>query len=147
MTYKGKYQLKNPKKYLGDPSNIVYRSGWELQCMNYFDKNENIIEWGSEEIVIPYRSPIDGRIHRYITDFIIKARTKSGKIETTIIEVKPHSQTKPPEVKKRKTKRYIKEVVTYVTNEAKWNAAEEYCQDRKWKFKILTEYELGIKNK
>jgi hypothetical protein len=147
MTYKGKYQPKNPKKYLGDSSNIVYRSGWELQCMNYFDRNENIIEWGSEEIVIPYRSPIDGRIHRYFTDFIIRARTKSGKIETTIIEVKPHSQTKPPEVKKRKTKRYIKEVVTYVTNEAKWNAAEEYCHDRKWKFKILTEYDLGIKNK
>lgn len=142
---KGKYKPLNPRKYLGDPTNIIYRSSWERKCMAYFDKNSDILKWGSEEIIVPYKSPLDGRYHRYFVDFIIKARTKDNKIQTTLIEVKPERQTKPPEKKSRVTKRYITEVTTYLVNEAKWIAAQEYCKDRGWNFQIITEKELHIK--
>lgn len=144
-TYKGKYKPRNPSKYLGDPTNIVYRSSWERQCMVYFDRNDNILNWGSEEVVIPYRSPIDNRVHRYFVDFMIQAKTASGNIETTLIEVKPFNQTQPPKIQKRKTKRYLTEVTTYLVNEAKWKAASEFCKDRMWKFQIITEKELNIR--
>lgn len=145
MTYKGKFRPKYPSKYLGDPTNIIYRSSWERQCMVYFDNNPNILKWGSEEVIIPYRSPIDRRYHRYFVDFIIKVKQSDGTIQTSLIEVKPFKQTQPPQIQKRKTKRYLNEVTTYLVNEAKWKAAESYCKDRKWNFQIITENELGRK--
>ena len=144
-TLKGKYKPKNPDKYLGDPTSIIYRSSWERQCMVYLDNNPNILQWGSEEIVVPYRSPIDNRIHRYFTDFVIRVKQVDGKVQTTLIEVKPKKQTQPPKIQPRKTKRYLNEVTTYLVNEAKWKAAVEYCKDRNWKFQIITENELGRK--
>ena len=68
-SYKGKYYPLNPKKYKGNPSQVVYRSLWERKLMVYCDKNEKVLEWGSEEIIIPYMSPKDGRLHRYFPDF------------------------------------------------------------------------------
>ena len=140
-TYKGKYTPKNPKKYKGDPTKIIYRSSWELQCMAYFDKNPDIIWWASEEMAIPYRSPIDGKRHRYFPDFIIK--TSNG--EVIMIEVKPAYQSRPPEKKSRVTKKYLNEVKTWGINQAKWKAAQSYCADRKWKFQVLTEDHLFAK--
>ena len=61
-----------------------------------------------------------------------------------MLEVKPKKQTIQPEPQKRVTKKYITEVTTYVVNEAKWKAATEYCLDRGWDFKILTEHDLGL---
>jgi len=145
MTYKGKFRPKYPNKYLGDPTNIIYRSSWERQCMVYFDSNPNIVKWGSEEVIVPYRSPMDGRYHRYFVDFIVKAKQADGTIGVTLVEVKPFKQTKPPEIQKGKTKRYLNEVTTYLVNEAKWKAAEQYCKDKKWNFQIITEKELGRK--
>ena len=145
MTYKGKYRPIHPNKYLGDPTNIIYRSSWERQCMKYFDNNPNIIGWGSEEVVIPYKSPLDGRRHRYFVDFVVKARQADGSIKVSLVEVKPFKQTKPPEIQKRKTRRYLNEVTTYLVNEAKWKAAENFCKDRGWNFQILTERELNRK--
>ena len=78
MAYKGKYQPSHPRKYKGNPSNIIYRSLWERKFMVYCDLNENILEWGSEEIIIPYRSPVDGKVHRYFPDFYIKVRESTG---------------------------------------------------------------------
>ncbi len=112
--------------------------------MMWCDKNENVLEWGSEEIVIPYISPVDNRPHRYFPDFYVRARTKTGKTEKYIIEVKPAAQTLPPKKSKRITKRYISEVKTYAVNDAKWKAAKEYCLDRRMKFMILTEHELKV---
>ena len=120
MAYRGRYIPSNPKKYKGDPSNIIYRSLWERKFMVYCDANENIIEWGSEEFFIPYRSPIDGRVHRYFPDFYVKVRTNEGKLKKWVVEVKPKAQTAPPKLPKRKTKRYLNEVRTYAVNEAKW---------------------------
>jgi hypothetical protein len=144
MAYKGKFRPSNTKKYRGNPSNIIYRSLLERKFMVYCDLNENILEWGSEEIVIPYRSPLDSRVHRYFPDFYIKVREKNGNVQRYIIEIKPKRQCKEPKVQKEKTKKYIYEVTEYAKNQAKWKAAEDYCEDRKWQFKVLTEDDLGI---
>ena len=145
MSYKGKYYPSYPRKYKGDPTNIIYRSLWERKFMVYCDKNDKILEWGSEEIVLPYRSPIDNKVHRYFPDFYIKVKESNGKIKRYIIEIKPKKQTVEPKMKKKKTKGYIYEVYEYAKNQAKWKAAEEFCKDRMWEFKVLTEDELGIK--
>ena len=145
MAYKGRYQPNNPLKYKGNFKNIIYRSLWELKFMKYCDRNQNILEWGSEEIVVPYRSPIDNRYHRYFPDFYIKVRESTGKIKKYIIEVKPQKQCIEPKVQKKKTRSYVYQVCEYAKNQAKWKAAEEYCMDRGLEFKVLTEDELGIR--
>ena len=113
--------------------------------MVYCDLNENILEWGSEEIVLPYRSPIDNKIHRYYPDFYIKVKERNGRIKKYIIEIKQKKQCVEPKVQKKKTKSYIYEVYEFARNQAKWKAAREFCADRMWEFKVLTEDELGIK--
>ena len=146
MAYKGKYQPTFPRKYKGDPTNIIFRSLWEKKFMNYCDKNKNVLEWNSEEIVIPYRSPVDNRIHRYFPDFFVKYIDKQGKKRTLVVEVKPKKETKMPNVNpKKRTKSWVQSVQTYAVNQAKWKAAREFCADRNIEFKIMTEYELGIK--
>ena len=144
MSYKGKYYPSFPRKYKGDPTNIIYRSLWERKFMVYCDKNQNILEWASEEIAIPYRSPIDNRVHRYFPDFYMKVRETNGKIKNYVIEVKPAKQTKPPTKPKRQTKGYIREAYEYARNQAKWKMAKEFCADRQWEFKVVTEKELAI---
>jgi len=145
MAYKGKFRPINPKKYKGDPSNVIYRSRWELVLMKKLDEHPDVLEWSSEEIVIPYRSPIDGKLHRYFPDFYVKRKNREGVIESIIIEVKPYAQTLEPKVQSNITRRYIQEVHTYGINKSKWTQAQEYCKDRGWKFMIFTEHELGIK--
>lgn len=150
MTYnsktlsKGRFTPKNPEKYMGDVTNIIYRSSWELKLLNFLDKHPSIIRYNSEETIIPYVSPVDNRIHRYFPDFLVKKKGKDGKISTAIIEVKPASQTIPPMKQKTINKRYINEVMTYGVNQAKWNSAKKYCEDRGWEFLIFTEKELNI---
>ena len=144
MAYKGKYYPSFPRKYKGDPTNIIYRSLWERKFMVYCDKNQNILEWASEEIAIPYRSPIDNRVHRYFPDLYMKVKEFNGKIKRYVIEVKPAKQTKPPAKPKRQTKGYIREAYEYAKNQAKWKMAREFCADRQWEFKVVTEKELGI---
>lgn len=143
-TYKGKYRVLNPLKYKGEINNVVYRSLWELRFMKWCDGNASILEWGSETVVIPYVSPVDRKVHRYFVDFFIKVLDKTGKTQKYLIEIKPEKFTKPPPIPKRKTKQFIDEVFQYGVNEAKWKAAFEYCEDRKMKFMVLTEKDLGI---
>lgn len=143
--HQGYFRPKNPEKYKGDVRNIIYRSSWELEFMKWCDRNTNVLYYGSEEFCIPYRSPVDGRIHRYFPDFIIKVKEQTGDIKTYVIEVKPKKQTKEPKKPARATKRYISEVKTYAVNTAKWKAADEWCKDRLIEFKIITEDHLGIK--
>jgi hypothetical protein len=142
MSYKGWFRPKNPKKYNGDPSNIVYRSSWELRVMKWLDEHPNIIWWASEELPIPYVSPVDNRVHRYFPDFIAKVK-QQGKETTMILEVKPYKQTQKP-TQKRQTKKFLQEIVTYAVNQEKWKAAELFCKEHGWQFKILTEKELGL---
>ena len=142
-SYKGKFTPQNPKKYNGNPDNIIYRSSWELRCMKWFDDNPNIIWWSSEELAIPYYSPVDNRMHRYFPDFIIKVKRKDDTIMTYVVEVKPEAQTKKP-TQKRKTKNFLRESITYVVNQMKWKAADEFCHAQGWQFKIVTEKDFGI---
>ena len=145
-TIKSRYKPEYPRKYKGDPNNIICRSSWERKFCRWCDLNENILEWGSEEFCVPYRSPIDKRVHRYFPDFIIKVKEQTGEIKRYVIEVKPKKQTRPPvQTTKKRTKTYIDEVKTYAVNEAKWKAADEWCKDRLLEFKIITEDQLGIK--
>ena len=144
MSYKGKYYPSFPRKYKGDPTNIIYRSLWERKFMVYCDKNNKILEWGSEEIALPYISPHDSRVHRYLPDFYIKVQENTGKVKRYLIEVKPLKQTVRPKKPKRQTKGYIREAFEYARNQAKWKAAREYCADRMWEFKVITEKELDI---
>ena len=142
--YKGRYKVLNPSKYKGNLSDIVYRSSWELRFMRWCDTNASVLEWGSETVVIPYKSPVDSKLHRYFVDFYVKIKNKDNKIVKYLVEIKPEKFTKPPEVPKRQTKKFIQEVFQYGTNQAKWKAATEFCQDRGMKFLILTENDLGI---
>jgi hypothetical protein len=142
----GRFHPQNPEKYKGDLQNIIYRSSWELKFMQWCDRNPNVIEYASEEFCIPYLSPIDGRVHRYFPDFIMKVKEQSGEIKKYIIEIKPKRQTVPPvQTSKKRTRTFINEVKTYVVNEAKWKAAEEWCKDHLLEFKVITEDQLGIK--
>lgn len=145
MSYKGYFKPRNPSKYMGDPTTIIYRSSWELKLMRYLDSHSDVIKWASEEFSIPYVSPIDGKVHRYFPDFLVKKRNPNRVIETLVIEVKPKIQTTAPTVQKKANKRYIREVYTWGVNSAKWEAAKRYCDHREWKFVIMTEKELGIK--
>ena len=139
MRYQGKYRPTFPRKYKGDYHNIIYRSSWEYKFMVWCERSSSVTEWGSEEIVIPYISPADGRRHRYFPDFYVKIGRKKY-----MVEVKPLRQTKQPKKQKRQTKAYITEVVTYAINQAKWEAAKEYCKDRGWEFMLITEKELKV---
>ena len=144
MAYSGQFSPRNTNKYLGDPTNIWYTSLWDRQVMVHLDNNINVVGWSNEELVIPYLSPVDNRWHRYFPDFFVKVKNREGIIESLVLEVKPKSQAKPPQIRGRVTKKYINEVVTWGINEAKWNAAIEYCKDRNWKFKIITQDNLNI---
>ena len=135
----GKYRLRLPSKYKWDSRNVVFRSSWEYKFMQWCDSRSVVEEWGSEEIAIPYISPVDGKRHRYYPDFYVKVRGKKY-----IVEVKPFRQTKEPKTQKRMTKSYINEVFTWGVNQAKWKAATEFCKDYGMEFMLITEKELRI---
>lgn len=112
--------------------------------MFWCDSNPNVITWSSEELIIPYLCPTDGKMHRYFIDFVI---TMSN-TQTYWIEVKPYKHTQPPRERTRRTKRHITEVMTYAKNQAKWETANEYAERHNAKFQIWTEKtlkKLGIK--
>lgn len=144
MAYKGKFHPRYPEKYKGDPTNIIYRSLWEMRFMRYLDQHPSVINWASEEVIIPYISPVDKRVHRYFPDFWVKMKATDGTINTVLIEIKPSGQTKIPQRPEKLTRKFINEARTYSVNTAKWKAAQEFCKDRNWQFKVLTEKELGL---
>jgi hypothetical protein len=144
-TLKGKYRPKNPKKYKGDPGEIYYRSSWEKVFCEWCDGSEQIISWQSEEKRIRYYDPVRKKTRTYYPDFYIKYKRHDGIIVEEIIEVKPKKQVVgPPPNPKRKSKAWLTEVYTYATNQAKWKAATEWCEDRGMNFRIITEKELKL---
>jgi hypothetical protein len=152
LSYKGRFRPKHPEKYQGNPSNIVYRSLWEFKFFRYLDEHPDVMWWASEEYIVPYVSPIDGKVHRYFPDVVLRKKTAEGTLETVMIEIKPKKQTMPPDIAKRNatptgrvSRRYIREVKTFGVNDAKWNAARKYCMERGWHFEIITEADLGIR--
>jgi len=142
MSYKGWFSPRNQNKYKGDAKNIVYRSSWELRVMKYLDEQPNVIWWASEELPIPYKSPVDQKIHRYFPDFIARIRQVDKEI-TVVMEIKPFHQTQLPK-QKRKTQKFLQEVATYAINQEKWRAADLFCKEHGWRFMLITEKELGL---
>jgi len=147
MAYKSRFTPKNTHKYMGDPSKIICRSLWERKVCKYLDSNTNIIRWSSEEVVVPYYSPVDKKVRRYFPDFVIEKKDKDDSVETIMIEVKPLKQTQRPKRGKKSKKLYLNECMTYETNQAKWKYAKDFCASRGWKFLILTENDIFSKNK
>ena len=144
MSYKGRYTLKHPEKYAGTAKKVVYRSLWERQAFKWCENNPNVKMWNSEEVVVPYKSTVDKKLHRYFVDLLIQMNDKS----TYLVEIKPKKETKPPKKPKRQTKRYINEQLTFIKNQDKWEAAAEFAEHKGWKFQVWTEEtlkNLGIK--
>lgn len=142
--HKRLYRPKHPDKYTGDPTNIIMRSSWETKFAVWCDTNPSVVSWASEETIIPYKCHTDGRIHRYFVDFKIKVKQTDGSVKTYLIEIKPAAQTAPPVFPGKKTRRFITESFTFIKNQSKWKAADEWCKDRGYEFKIITERELGL---
>ncbi len=140
----GIFKPQHPEKYEGDVNNIIYRSSYEYKFMQWVDLNKNCIQWSSEEVIIPYISPLDNKFHRYFIDFKLTIINKNQIKQTFLIEIKPKSQVKPPRNKKNKIQ-LMEELATYSINQAKWSAAKEYCKKHNYQFKIVTEDDLGIK--
>lgn len=143
MSYKGRYKVKNPSKYKGNPTQVIFRSLWERQVFRWCDENSSVLQWSSEEIIIPYRCKTDKKLHRYYPDVYIKTKDKEY-----LIEIKPKKETVLPRDRSKKTKTYLNEVMTYIKNTSKWDAAKEYCADRGFIFDIWTEdtlKKMGIK--
>lgn len=148
MPYKTRFTPKNTIKYIGDYTKINCRSLWERKFCKFLDENVNILRWSFETLKIPYKSPVDNQLHYYIPDFIVEKKTKSGEVETMIVEIKPAKQTKKPEMGKRKSKKsFLNENITFAINTSKWDAAKKFCESNSWKFIILTEKELFDGNK
>lgn len=141
-SHKGRFTPRNPSKYRGDISNITYRSSWERAVMKWCDENSKVSSWSSEEVVVPYMSPLDGRMHRYFVDFLIEVQTARG-AKRYLTEVKPFRFTQEPKIPKRKTRQFLAEVAQWGVNNAKWDAARIYAKQRGWEFMILTERDLG----
>tara|TARA_R110001583_G_C5543127_1_gene399610 strand:+ start:180 stop:617 length:438 start_codon:yes stop_codon:yes gene_type:complete len=142
MPYKTKFFPENVSKYIGDFNKIICRSLWERRFCKYLDENRNVIRWCSEEIIIPYYSPVDKKMHRYYPDFYVEMKNKSDGVQTLIIEIKPKKQTKIPTKGRKRKNTYLRECMTYEVNRAKWKHATAYCKERGWEFKILTEKDL-----
>ena len=141
--YQGKYTLNHPEKYKGNSSNIVFRSSWEYKAFGFCDNNPSIAYWNSEETVIPYVSPLDGRVHRYFMDLKVWIRAPDGSFKITLIEIKPYAETIEPLKKQGKKKEtLLREYATWNVNEAKWAAARALCAKEGWNFIIWTEKEL-----
>lgn len=132
----GLFTPKHPEKYIGDVNKIRYMSSWELDCHIFLDSNPNIISWGSEVVIVPYLSPYDGKIHKYLIDYFVQYVDKNGNTIVELIEVKPKKQTKPP---KKGTKTYAQDLVTWNINLAKWKSAKDFAMKKGWKFRIATE--------
>ncbi len=139
-----KWIPKNPEKYIGDPNNIIARSSWEIKFMNWCDVHPSVLKYSSEELVIPYYSEVDHKMHRYFPDFVMVLRNNQGQIKKYVVEIKPECQTVPPKPKSRVTKAYINEVATYSINTSKWRAAEEWCKRNGMEFIIMTEHHLSV---
>jgi hypothetical protein len=144
--HQGIYIPKYKEKYTGKDY-PRYMSSWELKLFRWCDDNDQVLQWSSENIVIPYANPITGRTHNYIVDAVIKLNTPQG-TKKFLVEVKPYKQTIEPDINKPvKTKSQIYERLNYLKNKAKWDAAKMWCKKRDFEFCILTEHHLNIGKK
>lgn len=140
----GRFIPDNPSKYVGNVNNIIFRSSWELTTFEFCDDNANVLRWSSEEIAIPYVKPVFVqpfyKVTKYYPDLYVEYLSSKGAIIKEMIEIKPLKQTKSS--RSRKTKNRIIENATFMVNQAKWKAAEEWCIQRRIRFKLMTERDI-----
>jgi hypothetical protein len=139
--HQGSYKPRHPEKYKGNPNKIVFRSGLELKWYRFFDHNKAVIEWNSEEVVIPYVADVDGKLHRYFVDVWARVKGKNG-VKEFLIEIKPYAFIHEPPQQNRKTQSYQRKVMEWVKNMNKWKAADAYAKKKGQKFILLTEKDL-----
>ena len=139
----GMFRPSKPEKYVGNLNEIIFRSSWELKFMKFLDTSNNIVKWNSEGLFIPYLSPLDHRGHRYFIDFTVVTVDQDGVPTVWLIEIKPTKFIVKPEAPKRMTdkatKNYLYSAKQYIINQAKFEAAREYCKQKGLKFGIVTE--------
>ena len=135
MAYKTRFTPKNPQKYIGTKTELLCRSLWERRVCKFLDENEKIVKWSFEEVEIPYVSPIDKKVHRYIPDFLVQVDRGHTK-KSMLIEIKPKKQVHLKESASKQEK------VMFAINNAKWQAAQKFCEKHNIEFKILTEKEI-----
>lgn len=136
MAIGGKFIPRNPQKYAGNPNNIMFRSTWELSVMKFFDSSTSVIKWASEEVKIPYVSPLDGLVHNYYPDFIVIYTDKAGALQKDLVEVKPASQSLAERAKSDRDKAAL------LVNLAKWKFAEQWAKQRGMNFRVITEHSI-----
>ena len=132
----GKYNLKNPEKYIGGRT-PTYRSSWEFAFCRMCDTNENITKWASESIRIPYRHPFTGKYTIYVPDFFIVYGDRTGKQHVELIEVKPANHTFKEQLGRSQANK-----AHYVVNQAKWAAARQYCKQKGMYFRVVNEQDI-----
>jgi len=132
-TMKGRFIPKHPEKYLGNVKAIIFRSSWEVTFLKWLDMHPSVIQWASEEISIPYKSPVDNLVHRYYPDFLVIYRDNTGQIKKEIVEIKPYKETVVT------PKSSPQDRVTIAVNHAKWEAAARFAQSQGMSFRVITE--------
>ena len=142
----GKYKLKHPSKYIGDPDNIIFRSSWELRFCKYCDENDKIIKWSSEPISIDFWNPLDKKTHRYHPDFYIKVRKEDNSEEDWILEIKPQNQYKKElepkltgRITPKKLKEYNDKKTVWIINRCKFEAATRFAESIGYRFGAIDE--------
>ena len=135
----GIFTPKNGDKFIG--TKAVYRSGLELKFFRFCDDNPNVLKWSSENVVVPYISPLDGRVHRYFVDNYIMLK-EGNDVKKYLIEIKPSKQTKPPTTKYKKKQHILYEQRQWVINSSKWESARKFAKKKGWEFIIITEKDL-----
>ena len=136
----GNYSVQNPEKFVGQKQPFA-RSSWEMAFMRFCDSHPNITKWASENVKIPYRSPMDGKYHNYVPDFMVQYTDKDGKQHVELVEIKPSNQTTLENARSTGQK------VQTAINAAKWTSAQEWCQRKGIRFKVINEDQIFRNNK
>ena len=131
----GVYQVINAKKYVGQGM-PRYRSGWEHSFMRFCDTNDNIMQWASESIRIPYLHPLTGKMTTYVPDFLITYKTRDNTLRAELIEIKPKGQSAITEGQKPRDRAVV------AVNYAKWDAATKWCRNQGLTFRVITEDDM-----
>ena len=139
----GVYSVINKEKYVGKGA-PRYRSGWEMTFMMFLDSNDNVLQWASESVRIPYRHPLTGKMTMYVPDFLVTYRGPNNTVRAELIEIKPKAQS----ILEAKMKDRDRAIIAI--NYAKWDSATKWARANGLVFRVITEdqiYHQGGKKK
>lgn len=132
-TMKGRFVPKNPEKYLGDPSRIIFRSSWEVKLFKWLDMTPAVLQWASEEFSIPYLHPFKNKVAQYYPDALVIYKDKFGNLKKEIVEIKPYKETVLT------PKASDSDKIALAVNQAKWKAAADFAAKQGMSFRVITE--------